>query len=157
MPTMQTEISRDFAAPPARVYTALTTASDVARWRFPSGMSCEIHEFEAVEGGRIRVSLTYDAVDRVGKSEGRTDTYRGRFAALVPGELVVEVDEFESDDPDFAGEMTMTVRLSPTDGGTCLVAMHEGIPAGISPADNEAGWSEALDRLARLVEPSAEG
>jgi hypothetical protein len=36
-------------------------------------------------------SLTYEEPDRAGKSHGRTDTYRGRFVALVPGELVNEV------------------------------------------------------------------
>ena len=71
----------------------------------------------------------------------------------MPDQLVVEVDEFETDDPSLAGEMTMTVRLADADGGgTLLTALHEGLPAGVSAADNEAGWREALDRLALLVE-----
>ena len=48
--------------------------------------------------------------------------------------------------------MTMTITLSDADGGTELVAVHEGLPEALSPADNEAGWREALDRLAALVE-----
>jgi hypothetical protein len=35
-------------------------------------MTCEVHEFDPVEGGRVRVSLTYAAQDRSGKTEGRT-------------------------------------------------------------------------------------
>jgi uncharacterized protein YndB with AHSA1/START domain len=96
--------------------------------------------------------LTYEAPDRAGKTVGRTDTYHGRFVTLVPNELVVEVDEFETDEPALRGEMTMTIRLADVDGGTKLVAAHEGLPEGISPADNEAGWQEALARLAALVE-----
>ena len=148
-----TRISRRFDAPRERVFRALIDAADIQRWRFPRGMTCEVHEFEPREGGRIRISLTYDAIDRAGKTDGRTDTYSGRFVSLVPDELVVEVDEFETSDPSFAGEMTTTIRLTDAgDGGTELVAAHDGLPPGIAEADNEVGWIEALSRLADLVE-----
>jgi hypothetical protein len=65
---------------------------------------------------------------------------------------VVEVDEFETSDPALQGEMTMTVRLSAADGGTDLVAVHDGLPPGVRPHDNELGWQEALDRLAAVLE-----
>lgn len=115
-------------------------------------MNCEVHEFDAREGGSIRISLTYEEPGRAGKSQGRTDTYRGRFVTLVPNELVVEADEFETDDPALRGEMMITIWLSDTPAGTELVAVHDGLPEGVSPADNEVGWREALARLAALVE-----
>ena len=40
----------------------------------------------------LRISLTYDSADRADKTTSRTDTYRGRFTRLVPGELAVDVD-----------------------------------------------------------------
>jgi uncharacterized protein YndB with AHSA1/START domain len=147
-----TRTRRLINAPRAGVYEALLDPAAVARWRVPRGMTCEVHALEPREGGAVRVSLTYEARDRAGKTEGRTDTYHGRFVRLVPGELIVEVDEFETDDPALRGEMTMTITLSDADGGTELVAVHEGLPEGLSAADNEAGWREALDRLAALVE-----
>jgi hypothetical protein len=49
--------------------------------------------------------------------------------------------------------MTLTISLADADGGTELAAVHDGVPPGVSPADNEAGWREALARLAALVEP----
>jgi uncharacterized protein YndB with AHSA1/START domain len=143
---------RTIRAPRERVYHALVDPASVALWRVPAGMTCEVHELDAREGGGVRVSLTYDAPDRTGKTAGRTDTYVGRFVRLVPNELVVEVDAFETDDPALAGEMTMTFRLADAEGGTELVAVHEGVPEGVTPADNEAGWREALARLAALVE-----
>jgi uncharacterized protein YndB with AHSA1/START domain len=112
-----------------------------------------VHEFTAAEGGTFRISLTYDEADAVGKTTAHTDTYRGRFARLVPDELVVEVDEFETDDPALQGEMTITLTLRDADGGTELLAVHDGLPDGVSPADNETGWQQSLDRLAALVEP----
>jgi uncharacterized protein YndB with AHSA1/START domain len=74
---------------------------------------------------------------------------------LVPNELVVEVDEFEMTDPALRGEMTITIMLVDADGGTDLVAAHDGLPRGVSTADNEAGWREALARLAALVDASS--
>ncbi len=150
---MTTRLSRQLAAPRSRVYKALIDPADVARWRFPSGMSCQIHEFEPVEGGKVRVSLTYEDQDRVGKTQAQTDTYRGRFLRLEQEELVVEVDEFETSDPALMGEMTMTIKLRDAhEGGTHLDATHEGLPPGVSASANEAGWREALNRLAQLVE-----
>jgi uncharacterized protein YndB with AHSA1/START domain len=147
-----TRMRRFIDAPRERVYAALVEPAAVSRWRFPSAMTCRVHEFDAREGGAVRISLIYEAPDRAGKSGGRTDTYRGRFVRLVPNELIVEADEFETDDPAFQGEMTITISLSDADGGTELAAVHDGVPAGVSPADNEAGWREALARLAGLVE-----
>ena len=147
-----TRISRVIAAPRSRVYDALVDPDAVARWKVPAGMTCEVHEFDAREGGTFRISLTYDEPDRSGKSSAHTDTYRGRFVELVPGERVVEADEFESDDPALRGEMLITIELTDAPAGTELVATHEGLPPGVSAADNETGWRESLTRLAALVE-----
>jgi uncharacterized protein YndB with AHSA1/START domain len=146
-----TRHARHFRAPRSRVYHALIDRESIARWRFPQGMTIEIHELDAREGGQLRISLTHET-DGAGKTSERTDTYRGRFVRLVPDEQVVEVDEFETDDPAFQGEMTIAITLSDADGGTDLVAVHEGLPTGIRPEDNEAGWRDALERLAALLE-----
>jgi uncharacterized protein YndB with AHSA1/START domain len=147
-----TRIRRFIRAPRARVYDALIDPAAVAQWRVPAGMTCHVHEFDAREGGAVRISLTYDAPERAGKTLGRTDTYHGRFVKLVPHELVVEVDEFETADPALRGEMTITISLSDADGATALVAVHDGLPGGVAAADNEVGWHEALARLAAYVE-----
>ena len=120
-------------------------------------MTTTVHEFDAREGGSFRVSLTYDDATEVGKSGGRTDTYSGRFTRLVAGERVVEVLEFETDDPALAGEITMTTSLVDAGGGTDVTIVHEGLPDAISSADNEVGTRMALANLARLVESSQAG
>ncbi|WP_426244756.1 SRPBCC family protein [Nocardioides sp. LHG3406-4] len=136
----------------ARVYAAFLDAEAVGRWRVPAGMSCEVHEFEGREGGAVRVSLTYDAQDARGKTTRNVDTYHGRFVRLVPDELVVEVDEFETTDPALGGEMTITIRLTDSPGGgTDLAVVHEGLPDGVPTEDNELGWRESLSRLAALL------
>ncbi|TFV75624.1 hypothetical protein E4P40_19360 [Blastococcus sp. CT_GayMR20] len=144
-----TRVSRLLKAPRPAVYRALTDPGSIARWRFPGGMTSVV---EPHEDGGFRVTLTYETPDRKGKTSERSDTYRARFTELVPDAHVVEVDEFETTDPQLAGEMTMTITLRDGDGGTELVAVHEGVPAGVAPEDNELGWRMALDRLAALVE-----
>src|SRR5207249_9380760 len=104
------------------------------------------------EGGAFRILLTYDAPTAVGKTTAHTDTYHGRFVKLVPDEQVVEVVEFETADPALRGEMTITIALADADGGTDLLAVHDGLPRGVSTVDNEAGWRSSLAKLAAFVE-----
>ena len=150
-----TRVTRRIHAPRAAVYRALTDPAAVARWRAPVGMTCVIHQFDAREGGSSRVSLTYDAPGAAGKTTARTDTYHGHFARLVPDEQVVEVLEFETSDPFLLGKMTVTTTLTDADDGTDVVITHQGLPRGVSAADNEAGTRMALDKLAALVEPGS--
>ena len=117
-------------------------------------MTSHVHAFDAREGGAFRISLTYEAPTGTGKTTAQTDTYHGRFVKLVPDEQVVEVVEFETDDPAMRGEMSIAITLSDADGGgTQLLAVHDRLPPGLSPADNEAGWRSSLAKLAALVEP----
>jgi uncharacterized protein YndB with AHSA1/START domain len=116
-------------------------------------MRAYVHEFEPRVGGAIRVSLTYDAPTGAGKTTLHTDTYHGYFAELVPNERVVEIDEFETADPALRGTMTITITLADAaEGGTELLAIHEGLPEAVSADDNDTGWRTALDKLAALVE-----
>ena len=147
-----TRVTRHIKAPRALVYAALLDARSVAQWKVPDGMTCQVHELDAREGGAFRISLTYDQPTGTGKTTSHTDTYHGRFEKLVPNEHVVEVDEFETADPDLRGEMTITITLADADGGMELVAVHDGLPPGLSPADNELGWRMSLAKLAALVE-----
>jgi uncharacterized protein YndB with AHSA1/START domain len=106
-----TRISRVINAPRAAVYRVLLDPRAIARWKVPDGMTAQVHEFEAREGGRIRISLTYDQPTGTGKTTARTDTYHGYFAKLVPNEKIIEVDEFET--TDVAGESGRVGRGEP--------------------------------------------
>ena len=148
-----TRVSRHIKAPRQVVYRALVDARAVAHWMVPAGMTSQVHAFDAREGGRFRISLTYDAPTGTGKTTAHTDTYHGRFVMLVPDEQVVEVVEFETTDPALQGEMTITITLTDgDDNGTVVFAVHDNLPPGLSPADNDAGWQSSLAKLAALVE-----
>ena len=147
-----TRISRHVNAPRAIVYRALLDARAVATWMVPAGMTSHVHEFDAREGGSFRISLTYDSPTGTGKTTAHTDTYHGRFVRLVENEQVVEVVEFETTDPALRGEMTIAISLADADGGTDVLAVHDGLPRGLPTADNEAGWRSSLEKLAALIE-----
>ena len=152
MTLSSTRISRHVNAPRARVYRALLDARAVATWMVPAGMTSQVHAFDAREGGSFRISLTYDAPTGTGKTTAQTDTFHGRFVKLVTNEQVVEVVEFETMDPALRGQMTITITLADADGGTDILAVHDGLPRGLSTADNETGWRMSLAKLAALVE-----
>jgi uncharacterized protein YndB with AHSA1/START domain len=147
-----THIARHINAPRAAVYRAFLDPGAVQTWMVPTGMSSHVHSFDPREGGAFRISLTYDAPTATGKTSAHTDTYHGRFVDLVPDERIVEVVEFETADPALQGEMTITIALADADGGTELLAVHDGLPPGVPPADNETGWRSSLAKLAALVE-----
>jgi uncharacterized protein YndB with AHSA1/START domain len=136
------------------VYRAFLDPDAVAAWLPPDGMTGEVHFFDAREGGKFRISLTYrDPGHRVGgKSSEHTDTFQGRFVELVPWEKIVEAIEFETDDPALMGEMKMLVTLADAGPATEVTILSESIPKGIRLEDNQAGVTESLRRLAALAE-----
>jgi uncharacterized protein YndB with AHSA1/START domain len=150
-----TRISRHINAPRAVVYRALLDPEAVAKWMVPTGMTSHVHAFDPREGGTFRISLTYEEPTGTGKTTAHTDTYHGHFVTLVPNEQVVEVVEFETADPAMQGEMTITFTLTDAKGGTEITALHDGLPPGLSSADNETGWRMSLANLAALVEAGA--
>jgi uncharacterized protein YndB with AHSA1/START domain len=151
---VSTRVSRILKANRKAVYDAFLDANSVTSWLAPNNMKGQVHAFDAREGGKFRMSLTYlDPKHSLsGKTSEDTDTFRGRFVELVPYEKIVEAVEFESQDPAFAGEMRMTVSLADTAEGTEVTILCEDIPKGIRPEDNELGCKESLQKLAALIE-----
>lgn len=147
-----TRLCRRIRAPRSVVYGVLVDAHSVQQWMVPDGMTSEVHVFDPREGGEFRISLTYDLPTTVGKTSAQTDSFHGRFVELVPDSKVVQMVEFETDDPAMMGEMTISYVLADATDGTDLVGVHEGLPPGVSPADNELGWRISIDKLARLAE-----
>ncbi len=148
-----TRLTRRIRAPRSVVYRALLDRDAVQQWMVPADMTSRVHRFEPHEGGRFRISLTYGAPTDTGKTDAQKRHFHGRFVRLVPDAEVVQVVEFETTDPELQGEMTITYALAEApDGGTDLLGVHENLPTGVRPEENELGWSKSIDKLARLVE-----
>jgi uncharacterized protein YndB with AHSA1/START domain len=149
-----TQVSKIIQAPRQVVYQACLDPDAVAKWRVPDNMQGHMHVFDAREGGTFRMSLTYLHPQHPagGKTSADTDTFQGRFIEWVPSEKIVEVIEFESQDPNFAGEMKITTTFADTAQGTEVTILCQGIPPGVRPEDNELGSKQSLQKLAALVE-----
>ncbi|MDT0329364.1 SRPBCC family protein [Nocardiopsis lambiniae] len=142
---------RRMAAPADVVHRALLDPRSLERWLPPEGMTGRVECFDPRPGGGYRMTLTYRDPGP-GKTDAGTDVVEVGFVDLVPEERVVQRVVFESDDPAFAGTMTMTWRLA-SDGDTTLVTVTaEDVPPGITPQDHAAGLASSLAQLAVFVE-----
>lgn len=145
--------SRFIMASPNAIYQAYLDPQAIATWRPPEGMRCEILEFEPHEGGKLRMAYLYTAAHPVaGKTSEDADVFEGRFTELVPDKRIVEVVEFESEDPAFAGEMSITTLLVPGTGGTQVTVLCENVPPGIRRDDHLQGINSSLKNLADFTE-----
>ena len=153
-PDRSTRVSWLINAPREVVYRAFLEPDAVASWLPPDGMKGQVHVLEPRVGGKFRVSLTYLNPEESlgGKTSEDTDTTQGRFVELIPNEKIVWMTEFESEQPEFAGEMKIIWSLADADGGTEVTVVCEGIPVGIRLEDNELGSKLSLQKLAAFVE-----
>ena len=141
------------AASADRVFAALVDRDALEVWLPPSGMSATFERFDAVPGGSYRLVLTYDdATAAPGKTSAEADVVEARFVEIVPGERVVQAVDFVAEDPAFAGTMTMTWTVEPTEHGTRVEIVADDVPDGITAEDHAAGMASSLDNLARHVE-----
>jgi uncharacterized protein YndB with AHSA1/START domain len=138
------QLHRVLRAPAERIYRAFLEADAKAKWLPPYGFTCRVHELDAREGGRFRMSFT-------SFSSGQSHSFGGRFLELKEGRRIRYTDTF--DDPNLPGEMTTTVTLTPVSCGTELQVTQENIPAPVPAETCCLGWQESLEQLARLVEP----
>ena len=145
--------SRVIQASPEMLYRALLDPRALVAWLPPEGMTGEFQQFEAREGGRYRMTLTYDdADDAPGKSSQHSDVVNGRFVELVRDVRVVQQVEFETDDEEFDGAMTMTWALAKVAAGTEVKITCENVPDGISKDDHAEGLASSLKNLAAYIE-----
>jgi uncharacterized protein YndB with AHSA1/START domain len=141
------------AAPDEEVYAALVDPEALVAWLPPGGMTGTFERFDPRPGGSYRMVLTYpDGSVSPGKATAETDIVEARFVDLVPNVRVVQAVDFVSDDPAYAGTMTMTWEVTPVDGGTRVDITADNVPDGISAEDHAAGMVSSLAKLAEYLE-----
>ena len=141
-------VNRVIEASPERVYEAFVDPDELAAWLPPTGFSAEVHHLEPEEGGMFRITFT-------GNTEEFADyghSFHGTYHELVPGERIMYTEEFESDDPGMAGEMTTTVTFEAVPDGTAVTVRQDGLPESIPVEGSNEGWNDSLDTLADIVE-----
>ncbi|WP_019201912.1 SRPBCC domain-containing protein [Tsukamurella sp. 1534] len=143
--------TRTVTAAPAQVRRAFADADLLARWLPPSGMTGVLDRHDLRPGGGFRLRLVYDGPHGApGKHGPDEDVSEVRIPEL--GDRAVWLVDFPSDDPAYAGTMTMTWTFLPVDGGTEVTVRATGVPPGISPEDHAEGLASSLANLAAAVE-----
>lgn len=146
--------SKVIKASPGTIYQAFLDPEAVAAWRPPAGMTAHVYAFDPREGGTFRMAFAYADTDHSvpGKTSEHADVFQGRFLKLDPDKRIVELVEFESDDPAFAGAMTIITTLAAVPGGTEVTIRCENVPSGIRQSDHQMGMTSTLNNLAAFTE-----
>jgi uncharacterized protein YndB with AHSA1/START domain len=140
-------LHRVIAAKPEKVYRAFLDPDAKARWLPPNGFTGKVHHMEPKVGGRYKMSF-------INFTTGKSHSFGGEFAELVPGERLRYTDRF--DDPNLPGTIQVTVTLEAVSVGTEMHIVQEGLPEVIPLEACYLGWQESLRNLARLVEPDVQ-
>lgn len=141
-------ITREFDAPPERVFRAYTEPELVARWLGPRRLAMRIDKYDARTDGSYR----YVHVDEDGTEYG----FRGVFHEVRPCERIVQTFTYEGY-PD--GVSLETATFEDLDGRTrvtttSVVDSVEGRDAIIA-SGMESGLRESYDRLEELLSEGA--
>ena len=128
---MSIEITRSIAAPPERVFRALTDGDELSRWWTTSADS------DVRTGGAF--SYVFEFAD-----PSRDQTYAGTYDEVTPNERLRY--------PWATGNTTVEVTLRPSGDGTELTLTHEGFTDEELRRPHEEGWSFFLDNLKSWLE-----
>jgi uncharacterized protein YndB with AHSA1/START domain len=145
------ELSRTFAVPRTKVYRAWLEPETLQRWLFPPDQSIRHAEVDERVGGRHYVEM-------VGP-QGEHHAFDSTITELVPEERIVLQFTFVGPDPRTMREetlMTLTFADGPAPGTTDFTLRQERIEfrIGLTPDNVNAGWEQALAKLAAAIERS---
>jgi uncharacterized protein YndB with AHSA1/START domain len=130
--------SVEIAAPPERVFRALTDPNEVVRW-WGSPETYQVDDF----GADLRVGGRWHSRGR--SADGKPFEARGEFFEIDPPRLIVQTWI-----PDWAPGLKtkLTYRLEPIAGGTRLTLRHEGFGANREAFEGHTrGWERVLGFL----------
>ena len=134
---MSIEITRTLAAPPGRVFRALTDADELSRWWTTTA------ESDPRSGGAFSYGFEFE-------DASRNHTYTGAYLEVTPDERVSYPWQGG------LGETTVDVRIRLAGAGTELTLTHSGWGGGAewdeAVALHEQGWSFFLDNLVAYVD-----
>jgi uncharacterized protein YndB with AHSA1/START domain len=141
--TNTVRLYRILTTKPEKVYRAFLEPDAMAKWLPPHGFTCTVHHMDAKVGGTYRMTFR-------NFTTGNGHAFGGTYVELVPNERIRYTDKF--DDPNFPGDIQVTVTLRHVSVGTELTIVQEGLPDVIPLEACYLGWQDSLQNLATLVE-----
>lgn len=133
------ELTREIAAPPERVFGALTVPDDLDRW------------WTTASDSDPRTGGAFDYRWEFSEGAGREDhRQHGAYDSVVANRRVAYPWRVE------AGDTQVDVTLAPSGEGTALTLVHSGWGSGdswdASAQMHEEGWGFFLDNLKAYLE-----
>jgi uncharacterized protein YndB with AHSA1/START domain len=129
-------------APRERVFNALVTPDELARWWGPKGFTSPSIELDPRAGGTYRIAMQ--------PPEGDVFHLSGEFVAVDPPRLLSYTFRWEEPTPDDR-ETVVTLRLEEA-GGSTNVILDQGVFASEERlALHTQGWTDSLERLYERV------
>lgn len=146
-------IVRVFDAPRDVVFKAWTDPDIFAQWWGPDGVTNPTCVFEAKPGGKIDIVML--AGSELGEMEGSEWPMRGTVQEIVPPEKLVYTSSAIMDNKPILGGLN-TVTFEDQDGKTKMT-LHVSITSVTPEAEGplsgmKIGWSQSIDKLAKLIE-----
>jgi len=139
----------EIAAPPERVFQALTDPKQLLRWWSDEACRAGLWEFEARRGGRWRFKTAHS-----GKAiNGVTDfEASGEILEFDPPRLMAYTWIANWHD-DRAQRTVVRWELTPSGGGTKVKVTHSGLAnLPIARKDYSGGWPGVVEKLKKFVE-----
>ena len=124
------QITAHLAAPPERVWHALTDADALAAWYWPASLKAEVVS-DARAGGRL--GITARAADM---------GFSGVYQEFDPPRRMVQSWSWAG----VGTDSRVTIELTPAAGGTDLVVVHDGVTEEAAVMYRQ-GWESSLGRL----------
>ncbi|WP_427128997.1 SRPBCC family protein [Pseudarthrobacter sp. S9] len=143
-------IVREFKAPIAVVWSALTDPDQAPEWWGPHGFHVPRESIDAdLEiGGLYRACM-------IQESTGQEHWWSGVHTDIEPPSLLVFTHAWDKPDGTRGFETEVTIQLEEIDDGTQMTFTQGPFESAASRDSHGDGWRESFDRLANHVRVTA--
>ena len=145
-------IEREFDAPIETVWQMWTDADLFASWYGPMGFAVPVAEIDLTVGGTRKICMEMKTPERTmqmwftGVFKEITAPRRLTYTEAMCDAEGTLLSPKDMGMPEGTPDITeVIVDLAETDGGTRMIMIHKGVPAGSA---GEGGWMQAFDKLA---------
>lgn len=141
----------EIAAPPERVFQALTQADQLARWWTTAECPLDLWEMDARRGGRWRFKTKPSATTMIINGVNEFEA-TGEILEFDPPRLLVYTWLANWHD-DKARRTVVRWELTPAGGGTKVKVTHSGLAQEtVARKDYSGGWPGVVELLKKFVE-----
>jgi uncharacterized protein YndB with AHSA1/START domain len=137
------------AAPPERVFQALTDPRQLRVWWDNEACPLEVFEMDARPGGRWKFATKQSTISVNGVSKFACG---GEILECDPPRLLAYTWVANWHD-DKARKTVVRWKLSPQDGGTLVKVTHSGLAQeSVARKDYQGGWPGVVEQLKQFIE-----